>query len=193
VSVVDPFSEAEMDRILSEVPQNRARVKARVLSATRDYLLSLDRPNKKANPRQEIGRLEDALHSLARALSGLSRGATEHLARLRNDSPAYEDPIDPWGLGIAVHRFLIENKGGLVDKPAPPRSGPIVHHQKRRLDERLELAFEIGHGGVRQKNGYPKFRDLCIGPAVLQLRALIGEPKKWQDLRRNNPRKIPGK
>jgi hypothetical protein len=182
-----------MDRILNSVQQNRARVKARVLAATRDYLLSLDRSNKKANPRQEIERLEAALHSLAGALSGLSIGAEEHLANRRNDSPAYEDPINPWAMNNAVQRFLIENKTGLVDKPSPPRPGPIVHHHKRRLDERLELAFEIGHGGVRPKNGYPKFRDLCIAPAVLQLRAFIGEPKKWQDLRRNNPRKISGK
>ena len=186
---VEPFSEEEMDRILNSVPQNRPRVKARVLSATRDYLLSLDGTNKKANPRQEIESLEAALHSLAGALSGLSLGSEEHLAHRRNDSPAYEEPMNPWALGIAVHRFLIENKGGLIHKPGPPPSGPIAHYQKRLLNDRLGLAFEIGHGGVRPRNGFPKFRDLCIAPASLKLRGMIGNPKRWQDLHRNNPNK----
>jgi hypothetical protein len=178
-----------MDRILRAVPANRARVQARVLSATREYLLSLNGSNKKANPRQEIERLELALHSLARALSGLSSGAEEHLADRRKDSPAYQESMNPWALSNAVHRFLIENKAGLVQKPGPPRSGPIAHHHKRLLDKRLEIAFEIGHAGARPRNGYPKFRDLCIAPAALKLRGLIGDPKKWQDLRRNKPTK----
>jgi hypothetical protein len=186
---VEPFTEAEMGRILDSVPQNKQRVKAKVLAATRDYVLSLGRSNKKANPRQEIERLEAALHSLAGALSGLSSGAKEHLADRRSDSPAYEEPIDPWALGIAVHRFLVENKAGLVQKPGPPGSGPIVHRQKRLLNERLQLAFDIGHGGLPPRNGFPKFRDLCIAPASLKLRGMIGDPKKWQDLRRNNPAK----
>jgi hypothetical protein len=31
-----------------------------------------------------------------------------------------------------------------------------------RLDQRLEAAFIIGHGGKRPKQGFPAFQDACL-------------------------------
>jgi hypothetical protein len=165
-----------------------------VVSAANEYVRSLQLPPlKRANPEREIAQLNRALQSLLKALSDLSRTSETILDRARRD-PGSRDPsshdgiTDCKALNNSIQRFLIENKEGLATTSGGARPGRPEVNDKRRLLDRLELAFIVGHDGASPQRGRPKFLTRCATPKEMKLRNKEGATNWWDDLGRKKSR-----
>jgi hypothetical protein len=129
-----PYTAAELAGILECV----------VVGAAAEYVRSLQLPLKRANPAREIARLNDALQSVLKALSDVSRTSEAFLDRTRRD-PGSRDPSSHDGitdcnaLNNCIHRFLIENKEGLASTVDGARPGRPEVNDKRRLLKQLRF------------------------------------------------------
>jgi hypothetical protein len=186
-----PYTAAELAGILECVKKDKGRVEKIVVSAATEYVRSLQLPLKRANPAREIAQLNRALQLVLKALSDLSRTSETILDRARRD-PGSRDPsshdgvTDCKALNNSIQRFLIENKEGLASTVGTARPGRPQVDDKRRLFEKLDMAFFIGHGGAR---GRPKFLTRCAVPEKMKLRKEEGTTNWWDDLGRKKPGK----
>jgi hypothetical protein len=190
-----PYTAAELAAILECVEKDKGRVEKIVVAAAIEYVRSLQLPPiKRANPAREIAQLNRALRSVLKALSDLSHTSEAFLDRTRRD-PGSRDPshhaeiTDCKALNNSIQRFLIENKEGLATRAAGARPGRAEVNDKRRLLDRLELAFIVGHGGVSPQRGLPKFLRRSVAPKEMKLRNSDGGTDWWDDLRRKKPGK----
>jgi hypothetical protein len=180
-----PYTQAQLASILECVNEDKHRVEKFVVSAATEYIRSLELPSLKS----EIAQLNRALQSMLKALSDLSRTSELILERTRRD-PGSRDPSDHDGitdckaLNNSIQRFLIENKEGLASTAGTARPGRPLVDDKRRLLEKLERAFFIGHGCKSQRQGLPKFLTRCAAPERMKLRKQEGTTNWWDDLRR---------
>jgi hypothetical protein len=191
-----PYTAAELAGILECVIKDKGRVEKIVVSAAAEYVRSLELPPlKRANPAREIAQLNSALQSMLKALSDLSGTSQAFLDGARRD-PGSQDPsthdeiTDCRALSNCIYRFLIENKEGLDSTAASgARAGRPEVNEKRRLLEKLERAFLIGHGNEPPPHGLPKFLTRCVAPKGMKLRNNEGGANWWNDLRRKKPGK----
>jgi hypothetical protein len=142
-----PYTAAEVAGILDCVKKDKGRVEKIVVSAAAEYVRSLQLPPlKRANPAREIAQLNQALQSVLKALSDLSRTSEAFLDRTRRDPgsrepSSHDEMTDCKALNNTIQRFLIENKEGLASTAGGARPGRPEVDDKRRLLERLEQAF----------------------------------------------------
>ena len=95
----------------------------------------------------------------------LSPEARSYLtANIRPARLADEEPFTAESLRHAIDRFDFENRKGLELLPDPIQGGARPRDHEKRLEERLEAAFIIGHGGKRPRRGFPAFYDACLVP-----------------------------
>jgi hypothetical protein len=178
-----------MASILECVSKNKGRVEKLVVSAATEYERSFQLPPlKRANPAREIEQLNRALQSVLKALSDLSRTSETILDSARRDpgsrdSSSHDGITDCNALSNSIHRFLIENNEGLASPADTARPGRPQVDDKRRLLEKLDMAFFIGHG----TRGRPKFLTRCAAPKGMKLRNNEGGTNWWDDLRRKKP------
>ena len=197
LGLLSPYTSEQMASILGCVDANKGRVEKIVVGAAIEYVRSLSLPRiPRPNPDREISELKNALHSLEQALSSLSGESRQILDNARRapgppdcgafssiDDASFE-PMDCAALNNSVHRFLIENKIGLeMEVRSGALPGRPKMSEKRRLFDRLEIAFAVGQ---RPQRGRPKFLRLCGSPLPMQLQQ-TGGGDWWVDLIRKNP------
>lgn len=188
--MISPYTPEQIASILECVNVDKIRVEKIVVSAASEYVRSLERPPlKRANPANEIALLDGALQSMLKALSDLSPASKAFLDGARRDPgslepSSHDDVTDCAALSNCIHRFLIENKDGL-DNPLArgARPGRSKVNDRRRLLERLNIAFAAGSGGEKPSRSRSAFLRLCGAAPSMKLNSNSGA-NWWDDLDR---------
>ena len=163
-----PYSLEEIEAIRETLPtenlENREAAVQLVVRAAQLYVFAQTRGKRaNANPRKEIEHLRDALLEIFNALMHLSPEAKSYLSEnMRAIRLPEEQPFTTESLLHAIDKFDTENRLGLERLPDPIRGGARPRMHEKRLDQRLEEAFIIGHGGKRPKQGFPAFQGACM-------------------------------
>jgi hypothetical protein len=169
-----PYTSEEIDAIRATLlpTENRDEAVQWAVRAAQLYVFAQTKVSN-ANPRKEIERLRSALVELFHALMHLSPEARAYLtANMIGDKRTPhapvgmrlpdEQPFTVESLRHAIDRFNTENRRGLEQLPDPIRGGARPRMHERRLDQRLQEAFVLSHGGKRPKRGFPAFQDACL-------------------------------
>ena len=160
-----PYTAEEIDAIRELLPvENREAAVQWAVRAAQLYVYAQTRGNRsRANPRKEIKHLRDALLELFDALMHLSPEARSYLTdNMRAMHLPDEQPFTAESRQHAVDKFDTENRRGLEQLPDPIRGGARPRMHERRLGQRLQEAFIIGHGGKRPQRRFPAFQDACL-------------------------------
>jgi hypothetical protein len=160
-----PYTSEEIDAIRELLPpENHEAAIQWVVRAAQLYVFAQTRAKRStANPRKEIAQLRDALAKLFDALMHLSPEARSHLTEnMRAMRLPDQQPFTAESLRNAIDRFDTENRRGLEHLPDPIRGGARPRMHEKRLDQRLQEAFILGHAGKRRKQGFPAFQDACL-------------------------------
>jgi hypothetical protein len=190
----EPYTQSEIDRICSHLPENRRRALNGVIAAARDFVVSADlQPKKKSNAQREIEVVRNAVTELMRALSGVSTSTATYLKSQCERSEAYDDTLNTDALMRTLHRFKHENRRGLQGQPGQSKAGPLEKVRVQELAARLEASFIMGRGGKRPTRGWPAFLEACTGPLEKRHRLEHRSAKAWQKVlskRRPNCRSV---
>jgi hypothetical protein len=161
-----PYTSEEVDAIRGTLLPNENREAAVqwAVRAAQLYVYEQTRGKRSnANPRKEIEHLRDALLQIFDALLHLSPEAQAYLAaNMSARRLPEEQPFTTESLRNAIDRFDTENRRGLERLPEPIRGGARPRMHEKRLDQRLQEAFVLNHGGKRPKRGFPAFQDACL-------------------------------
>jgi hypothetical protein len=162
-----PYTSEELDAVRGLLDgENREAGVQLVVRAGQLYVFAQSRGKRShANPRKEIEHLRDALLELFDALMHLSPEAKSYLTdNMRAMHLPDEQPFTAESLRHAIDKFDTENRRGLERLPDPIRGGGRTRMHEKRLDQRLQEAFTVGHDGKRPKRGFPTFQDACLVP-----------------------------
>jgi hypothetical protein len=188
-----PYTHEEIDAVRKLLPaRNREAAVSHAVRAAQRYVFVQTRGKRStANPRKEIEELRAALLKLFNALMHLSPEAHQYLAgKMTNARLDDEQPFTAESLRHAIDRFDTENRRGLEQLPDPIRGGARPRMHEKRLDQRLEEAFIIGHGGKRLKHGFPAFQDACL-VALKDFGLLPRSSKALKDANRKRGKNLP--
>jgi hypothetical protein len=162
-----PYTSDELAAIRDLLPEKNGEAALQdVVRAAQLYAFAQTRGKRSnANPRKEIEHLRDALLELFDALMHLSPEAKSYLTdNMRAVHLPDEQPFTAESLRHAIDKFDTENRRGLERLPDPIRGGARPRMHEKRLDQRLQEAFIVGHDGKRPKQGFPIFQDACLVP-----------------------------
>ncbi|MGZ3349132.1 MAG: hypothetical protein ACXU89_09330 [Xanthobacteraceae bacterium] len=187
-----PYTPDELAAIRELLPEKHREIALQhAVRAAQLYVFAQTRGKvSNANPRKEIERLRSAFVELFHALMHLRPEArsylTENMVDMRLPD---EQPFTVESLRHAIDRFDRENRRGLEQLPDAIRGGARPRMHEKRLDQRLQEAFIIGHGGKRPKQGFPAFQDACL-VALKDFGLLPRSSKALQDANRKRGKNI---